>query len=127
MFSRFAFIFFFVLCLLNISSSLKTEEVTKKWFQHCEVKMPDHLEGSEWVWNTFPAYCYPERLRITMAYKDTKCISDTEDRIDYCNLTKLAYKLPDRANDLTYRCNVYNGTTGTFFYSGNVWPDYASC
>ena len=80
--------------------------------------MPDHLEGSEWVWNTFPAYCYPERLRVTMAYKDTKCISDTEDRIDYCNLTKLAYKIPDRANDLTYRCNVYNGTTGTFFTPG---------
>jgi hypothetical protein len=138
MFSRSTFLLFFTLCLLHISSAFKTEEVTKKWFQHCEVKMPDHLvlvenrgedhlEGSEWVWNTFPAYCYPERLRVTMTYKDTKCISDAEDRIDYCNLTKLAYKLPDRANDLTYRCNVYNGTTGTFFYYGNVWPDYASC
>jgi hypothetical protein len=126
------------MCLLSTSSAVGGDEIKKKWFQHCDVQMPDHLvlvenrgedhlDGTEWVWNTYPAYCYPERLRVTMAYKDTNCISDTEDRIDYCNLTKLAYKLPNRANDLTYRCNVYNATTGTFFYYGNVWPDYASC
>lgn len=120
-------IFLLVLCILSTYSTVAGNEIKKKWFQHCEVKMPDHLDGSEWVWTTYPAYCYPERLRVTMAYKDTNCISDTEDRIDYCNLTKLAYKLPNRANDLTYRCNVYNTTTGTFFYYGNVWPDYASC
>jgi hypothetical protein len=120
-------VFLFVICLVYTSSAIGGNEIKKKWFQHCEVQMPDHLDGYEWVWNTFPAYCSPERLRVTIAYKDIKCISDTKDRVDYCNLTKLAYKLPNRSNDLTYRCNVYNATSGTFFYYGNVWPDYASC
>ena len=124
---RSATIFLCIMCLLSASFAVRGNEIKKKWFQHCEVKMPDHLDGTEWVWNTFPAYCSPERLRVTMAYKDTNCISETEDRVDYCNLAKIAYKLPNRANDLSYRCNVYNATTGTFFYYGNVWPDYASC
>lgn len=120
-----------VLCMLYVSAQDTTshspQKFSKKWFQLCEVKMPDHIEGSEWVWNTFPAYCAIERVKLTSTYQDTKCVSDSEDGVNYCDLTKLAYKLPKRFNDLGYRCNVYNATTGQFFYYGNVWTDYADC
>jgi len=119
---------FLLVCALDTSSGFGGVEIPrKKCFQHCEVKMPDHLEGTDWVWNTFPAYCTPERVRVSLAYRDTKCLSLSSDAVNYCDLTQLAYTLPKRHNDLTYRCNVYNGTSGQFFYSGNVWPDYASC
>ncbi len=121
-----------VVSTLETSSAFGGVDIPrKKCFQHCEVKMPDHLEeiGGEsvWIWNTFPAYCTTERVRISMAYRDTKCLTLSSDFVNYCDLTHLAYTLPKRHNDLTYRCNVYNATTSQFFYSGNVWPDYASC
>ncbi len=99
-------------------------------FQHCEVKMPSYydLRDEHWVWIPHPGYCVTERYhRGSKINMDTSCVSVSPDHMDYCNLTQTLVKNTAKYNNLVYRCNVYNATTGTFFYSGVLGPDFVTC
>ena len=126
------FVLLYGLLLLGSFGSSRLVDIDIDYFQLCQVQLPDHYVNHEWIVEPFPGYCYLDKVPKHLLSKPSDdCESSSV--INYCRLadehiqTYIQQTQTPEPYWIMYRCNVYNSTTGTFFFSGRVWPEYVKC